>query len=244
MKLKSLFVLLIFSIQSFSCKKDKPLPDIANGLVAFFPLNGVAYDSVNNAYGIIHSVTSTKNRNNINGMAMNFSRTDSSFINFNDHINYSLISKVFTINCWVNPIDSIETGAVLSKRNPGGPFEYSLDNHFSHSVFNFDNWPYDGNGSVYGIDPLKASSTLKLNEWHMITYVADGSSLKVYTDGILQTGIDNYNAGKDFNDTDAPFMIGVGGPWGVNFYFNGAIDDVKIYNRVLSEEQVKYLMQK
>lgn len=220
------------------------MPDINTGLVAFFPLNGSAYDSVNNNYGIIHSVTSTKNRNSKDGMAMKFSRDDSSFINFNDHVNYSLTSKIFTINCWVNPIDSIEAGAIFSKRNAGGPFEYSLDNHFSHSVFNFDNWPFDGSGTVYGIDPLNASSNLILNEWHMITYVADGSSLKVYTDGVLQSGIDNYNAGKNFNDTDAPFMIGVGGPWGVNYYFNGAIDDVKIYNRVLNDEQVKYLMQK
>ena len=244
MKLKPLFILLIFSIQFFSCKKDKPMPDIATGLVAFFPLNGSAYDSVNNIYGIIHSVTSTKNSNYKDGMAMSFSRSDSSFINFHDHVNYSLTSKVFTINCWLNPTDSFEKGAVISKRNAGGPFEYSLDNHFSNSVFNFDNWPYDGSGSVYGIDPLKASAVLKLNEWHMITYVADGSSMGVYIDGIQQSGIDNYNSGKDFNDTDAPFMIGVGGPWGVNFYFNGAIDDVKIYNRVLSVEQVKYLLKK
>ena len=78
----------------------------------------------------------------------------------------------------------------------------------------------------------------------MITYVADGASLKVYSDGELQSGIDNFNSGKFFSDTDTHLMFGVGGGWGVNYYFTGSIDDVKFYNRVLTEEQVKYLFQK
>jgi len=235
---------ILISTLFFSCKKDKPLPDISSGLVAFFPLNGMAFDSINNIFGINHKATSIKNRAEIEGMAMNFYRVDTAFLNFGDHSNYSLISNQFTINCWVCPVDSFYSGSILSKRNPWGPFEYSLDNHFSHSVFNFDNWPSDGNGTVYGVDPLNASSYLKLNEWHMLSFIADGSTLRVYSDGILEEGIDDRNMSRSFNDTDAPLMIGVGGGFGVNYYFNGGIDDVRIYNRVLTEDQIKYLLEK
>lgn len=241
---KIIFVAIFSFIVILGCKRDKPFPDISSGLVAFFPLNGMAIDSINNVYGINHKATSIKNRAEIEGKAMNFYRVDTAFINFGDHLNYSLISNQFTINCWVCPVDSFYSCSIFSKRNPWGPFEYSMDNHFSHSVFNFDNWPSDGNGTVYGIDPLSASSYLKLNEWHMISFIADGSTLRVYSDGILEEGIDDRNMSRSFNDTDAPLMIGVGGGFGVNYYFNGGIDDVRIYNRVLTEEQIKYLLEK
>ena len=235
---------VIISVALFSCKKDKPVPDIKSGMVAYFPLNGSAFDSINNISGIAHAVTPVANRKNSSGMAIHFDRADTSFIDFGDHANYSFTNNQFTINCWVNTTDTSFSGTILSKRTPNGPYEYSLDNHFNHAVFNLDNWPADGSGCVYGVDPLSASAEVKLNEWHMITYVTDGSSLKVYIDGVLQSGTDNYNAGKNFSDTNAPLMFGVGGGWGVNYYFTGSLDDVKFYNRVLTEEQIKYLFQK
>ncbi len=242
---KNIFLIsVLISIAILSCKKDKPIPDITTGLVAYFPLNGSAFDSINDISGTIHSVVSTKNRNNKIGMAMIFNRADTSFIDFGDNANYSFSNNQFTINCWVYPTDTLYSGAILSKRSPGGPFEYSLDNHFNHAVFNFDNWSDSGSGSIYGIDPLSSSVTVKLNQWHMITYVADGSSLKVYSDGDLQSGVDNFNAGKFFSDTNTSLMFGVGGGWGVNYYFSGSLDDIKFYNRVLTDEQLKYLFQK
>ena len=245
MHFRKIFLLTVFSSTIFfSCRKDKVIPDITTGIVASFSLNGNAVDSVNNISGTIHSVVATKNRFNQENTAMKFSSTDSSFIDFGDHANYSFTSNEFTINCWVKVEDTISSGAILSKRGSFGPFEYSLDNHFAHAVFNLDNWSPDGNGSVYGADPLKSSATMKLNSWQMITYVADGSSLKVYADGVLNSEVDSHNATKFFGDTDAPLTLGVGGGFGVNYYFSGSIDDVKFFNRALTEEQVKYLFQK
>lgn len=245
MHFRKIFLLAVFSSAFFfSCRKDKVIPDITAGMVASFSLNGGAFDSLNNITGNSHTVVATKNRFNHENEAMKFTSTDSSFIDFGDHANYSFPSNQFTINCWVKVEDTISAGAILSKRGAGGPFEYSLDNHFSHAVFNLDNWSPDGNGCVYGVDPLKSSASLKLNAWQMITYVADGSSLKVYADGVLNSEVDAHIANKFFGDTDAPLMFGVGGGWGVNYYFSGSIDDVKFYNRALTEEQVKYLFQK
>ncbi|MEI7802249.1 MAG: hypothetical protein WCI97_06375, partial [Bacteroidota bacterium] len=53
---------VIISVALFSCKKDKPVPDITSGMVAYFPLNGSAFDSINNISGIAHAVTPVANR--------------------------------------------------------------------------------------------------------------------------------------------------------------------------------------
>ncbi len=114
------------------------------------------------------------------------------------------------MSCWVYISDSSKTLAVFSKRGTFGPFEYSLDNHFNHSVFNLDNWIEKGSTTVYGIDPLKASITVLLNSWHHIAFVADSLTLKVYFDGYLQSGIDTRILHKSLTHTFAHFVIGNG----------------------------------
>ncbi len=244
MKLKSLLVLVILSFQLFSCKKDIIIPDITTGMVAYFTMHWNNYDSINNKYGTSNNVKEMLNRRGESNGARNFKHDDTSYIDFGDHPNYSFPSNVFTVNCWIYPEDTFYAGSIISKRNAGGPFEYSIDNHFNHALMDFDNWVHDGAGTVYGTDPLNADAHLQMNKWQMITYVADGIELKVYLNGELQDGTDNYNSGKTFSDTNAPLMIGTGGPWGVNFYFDGGIDDIKFFNRALTDSQVRYLFQK
>lgn len=229
--------LLIFS----SCKKDPPIADITTGLVIDIPLDGNAYEVVSGSTGNASHVSSAVNRNGEANKAMQFNRSDSSFIDFGDLAAASFPNNQFTICCWVNVVDTLSPLAVLSKRGVIGPWEYSLDNHFNHAVFNLDNWVQDGSTTVYGIDPLKASAALQLNEWQHIAYVADGSSLKVYVNGILQSGSDNLKAGLFFTDTDAHLVIGNGGGYGKNYFFNGCIDDIRFYDKVLDQSVIQYL---
>jgi len=220
------------------------MPDISSGLVAYFPFDGSAIDSVNNLSGTIHEVTATENRRGVRETAMHFSRYNFSYIEFPNHFNYSFPNNIFTINCWVKVDDTDEVNSILSKRGYTGPFEYSLDSHFNNSFFNFDNWVSSGSGSVYGIDPLKSSVQIHLNEWHMITYIADGTWLTVYSDANPIFEADLHNSGFNFSDSDVPLQFGVGGGWGVNYFFNGSIDDVSFYNRPLNQTQLKYIYRK
>jgi hypothetical protein len=100
---------------------------------------------------------------------------------------------------------------VLSKRNAFSPFEYSLDNHFNHQGFTLDNWVANGGGTIYGIDPLKASAPVLLNSWHHIVYVADGVELKCYNDGVIQSQTDIKTSATSFSQTAASLIIGNGG---------------------------------
>lgn len=225
-----------------SCKKSEIIiPDITTGLVANFALDGNGYESVSGSNGIIHNVNPGINRHGEANKSMLFNRNDSSFIDFGDVAALSFTNNQFTFSCWINVSDTSASLSVMSKRNVMGPWEFSLDNHFNHAVFNLDNWIPDGTTTVYGTDPLKASAILKLNLWFHLAYVADGITLKVYLNGILQDGADSIKTNMFLQNTTAHFVIGNGGGYGKNFYFTGNIDDVRIYNKPLDKETIQYL---
>ena len=239
------YFICLIGITIAACKKaaHSPalLPDIASNLVLNIPLDGSAYETISNTKGVINKAEPTLDRHNVINKAMLFNRTDSAYIDFGNIANASLLSNEFTIACWIYVRDTTKAVAILSKRNLLGPFEYSIDNHFDIHNFNFDNWIANGSTTVYGIDPLDADAPIYLQSWHHITYVANKINLKIYVDGQLKTGIDARIGNNTFPATTAHFVIGNGGAYNQNHYFNGAIDDIKIYNKALDEATIKYL---
>ena len=219
-------------------------PDLVTGLVAQIPLNNSANDVVSQTTGIMHHVTSVSNRHGSPGMAMSFSAADSSTIDFGDLplVSFDATAQ-FTISCWVKVADTLSNMAILSKRDLTGPFEYCIDNHFNHNSFALDNWIGSGATSVYGLDPLKAVAPITPGVWQNLVYVADGNKLSLYVNGVLQSGTDQRNSGINFSNTSAQFVLGTGGGYGRNYYFNGAIDDVFIFNRALPLNAVQRLAQ-
>ena len=78
------------------------------------------------------------------------------------------------------------------------------------------------------------------NEWHMIACIREGQNVKLYLDGVL-------NGTTAFvGDVPLPpydLFIGAGGydPSATYSFFNGSIDEVLIFNRSLSTDEVKAL---
>lgn len=241
MRNQLLGVALTFTCVLCSCSGKEKGPDITTGLVVHIPLDGTAVDVISNTAGIVFKAVPAADRNGEPDKAMYFPPGDSAEIDLGDLEAASFTNNIFTVSCWVQTVDTLEVRAVLSKRAAGGPFEYSLDNHFNRNAYTLDNWVSSGAGTVYGVDPLNAAATVALGAWQHIAYVADGSTLKVYVDGVLQSGTDVRQAGKDFGNTSAPLMIGVGGAFGVNHHFSGSIDEVRMYNRALNTEEIQAL---
>ena len=245
-KVSRICCILWLLITCYSCDSQKPKEDIVQqiplaGLVAHIPFNGTATERISNTTGTVVKATYVSDRKGFPASAVHFNRTDSAFVDFGDLETVSFPNGAFSISCWVNPEDTVLPGAILSKRLPGGPFEYSLDNHFwGKSAYTFDNWVMSGSGTVYGIDPLQAKSPVHVQRWQHIVYVANGEQLRVYTNGVLQQGIDMKQTGL-FSNTYAPLVVGNGGGFQKHYYMQGAIDDIRIYNRVLSEQEVQWL---
>ncbi|WP_396188710.1 LamG-like jellyroll fold domain-containing protein [Flavobacterium sp.] len=85
-------------------------------------------------------------------------------------------------------------------------------------------------------DNLSASSVIANNTWYFFTYTYDGTNAKIYKDGTLLTTLaKNWNTLSN-NDI---FKLGIG--VGDELSFIGAIDDLKIYNYVISDADVTSL---
>jgi hypothetical protein len=74
-----------------------------------------------------------------------------------------------------------------------------------------------------------------INKWVHFTHVHDGERTKIYADGML---IVDWEKTVDTSNTN-PFQIGCYG-WQVDF-FNGMIDEVRVYNRALTAEEALWL---
>ncbi|SLM27926.1 exported hypothetical protein [Desulfamplus magnetovallimortis] len=79
---------------------------------------------------------------------------------------------------------------------------------------------------------------IEYNQWHHIAGLYDGTSFKIYKDGVLQNSLT-----KVYTKTDS--IIHIGRRTGeTSNYFNGKIDDFRIWNIARSEEEIKANMYK
>src|SRR3990172_2753726 len=75
--------------------------------------------------------------------------------------------------------------------------------------------------------------------WHHVAYVANSTSIKIYLDGELAvTG----SCAANYGTSTYNFNIGGGGVWdAAGNWFSGQMDDVRVYNRALSDAEVELL---
>jgi len=100
-----------------------------------------------------------------------------------------------------------------------------------------------GTSDVPGGGSLASNSDYPVNTWFHYGVTYDGSTLKIYIDGKLDA---NKTLTGTIGGNTAPFTIGCQVRTAAGLcnngdgqYFNGTIDEVRIYNRSLSAEEVK-----
>jgi len=116
--------------------------------------------------------------------------------------------------------------SIVDKRNC-----YVVDiGHTEHKVkfwIYTDTWK-NSNPSTTSVDD---------GNWHYIVGVYDGSNIIIYVDSVAEN---NNNIGAETISTSIENLF-VGSREGQRQYFNGIIDEVRIYNRALSEEEISDL---
>jgi hypothetical protein len=76
------------------------------------------------------------------------------------------------------------------------------------------------------------------DKWHMITVTYNGTTTKLYIDGLCKDSSSSHTYASNLN------TIWVGkAPSGSGPYFSGSIDQVRIYNRALSDSEILSLYQ-
>ncbi len=202
-----------------------------NGIVGYYPFNGNANDiSGNNNNGVTANTTLTIDRFGNANSALNFNGTNSYLRIANNPIKIDF-SNSFTLSMWVK-VDSTNSGQrqnILSIRHDANA------NDLGSWDFGFIN------DTIYTSYSSKAKFTTKRKFWEHIIFTYDKTTKKItsYNNAII-TGQDVIT---NTPSNSSPIQIGaqmmVNNPSQLYRYFKGSIDDILVYNRVLTNEEIK-----
>jgi hypothetical protein len=211
---------------------------LSNGLVAYYPFNGNANDeSVNRNNGTVYGATLTVDRFGNKDNAYNFNGLDS-YIEVSDHI--TLRPTIISISAWIKT--NLNVGCVIGKTNYSDAKneQYALNIDFrsqlgTHFGIKQKSECVSGVGWIYCGKDKKVDDNL----WHNITVTFDGSSMKLYVEGILEKTTTLFN---NRIDECIGGKLQIGRWWSSDsMYFKGLIDDIRIYNRALTQEEITYI---
>jgi hypothetical protein len=162
------------------------------------------------------------------GQGLKFDGVDDS-VSVPDSTSQSPTNAV-AISGWIKT-RTIQSGkGVIAKGDISTNYDYLL--YFSGASVNV----YIKNGSGAADNIGGYTYNYADNIWHHYVGVFDGDYLKLYIDGVFRNSKDT--ALTDIRDSANPVRIGDGF---VANYFSGSIDDVRIYSRALSAQEVKQL---
>ncbi|MCF7764991.1 MAG: immunoglobulin domain-containing protein [Verrucomicrobia bacterium] len=216
-------------------------PDYLSSLVAYYPFNGNANDeSGNSNNGTVYNAVLAPDRNGVLSSAYDFNGTSADIV-IPDSPSLD-IESALTVSAWIkartfdDPLPGSQKVVILSKRqNDGwGPGYESSFVFTGQAEVNWDFHPNGVNGALY-------APPIVINRWYHYTFTFSGTNLSIYMDGKL-AGTTNITGNLGVNDI--PVVIGRrAGEGFYKSYFDGLIDDVRIYNRALSQREVSALYQ-
>ncbi|SMF00420.1 Cobalamin biosynthesis protein CobT (nicotinate-mononucleotide:5, 6-dimethylbenzimidazole phosphoribosyltransferase) [Alteromonadaceae bacterium Bs31] len=215
-------------------QEPEPKVDINNGLLAYWPVDeivsNVVFDqSGNNQDGELVNGTSGSG---ISEGALDFAARQG-YASFSPLV---LEGSSFSVSLWLNAADFTEKEGRLISQAMG----VSSDDHdFMLSTYSNRGMKLRArlktNGETATL--VASESLLSIGQWTHVVAVYDGSSLRLYQDGkvvgaMAITGDISSSSGALLNIGRNP----VGGR-----YFSGSIDEIRIYSRALSDEQIQCL---
>ncbi len=198
--------------------------DLSNGLIAYYPFNGNADDESGNGNdGMVYGPVPCEDR---------FGNSDQAycFDGYNDFIvlNSDFSLKKVSVALWIKPDTIPQEGSIFFKSN-----DYLNDwGLFLRDSLHLLDDIYDDNEQLY--------KTEISTDWHFVVAILGHKKQNLlYVDGKL-VGSGDY-AGGTWKDINGKIYIGQRGTSRFNGYFNGKIDDIRIYKRVLSENEIQLL---
>ncbi len=219
--------------------EEKPSQEVIldNALQAWYPFNGNAEDkSGNGNHGIVYGATLTQDRHGNQDNAFYFDGNDSIIIDDSDEIRLGTTS--FTISCWIK-MDSIDyTGVQVILYKGDG----STTRDQKHYIMQFVEY---GNLRT-GIDDnankteFTSGNSYSDSNWHFVAFVRDrySNELLTYGDGKLDSK--QHDSTEQSISNNDRISIGYFHT-GDLCNFSGKIDDIRIYNKALSEDEIQML---
>lgn len=214
--------------------------------VASYPFNGNANDvSGNGNNGIVNGATLTADRFGNANSAYSFNGT-SSYIDVANSPTLQL-SNSYTLSAWVKPgafyNGPCQANFILAKGNQASEGHYNLQyGDFldgSCGVFTPSNENFASTIRKAATDQSAyenpSTQPVALNKWYYVVCTYDGATIKLFVNGKLRAS--NATAGSFGVLNTENLFIGKSND-ASGYFVNGVIDDVKIYNSVLTSAQV------
>lgn len=247
-------LLLIMSIALVSCNKlEKKAPCLPKGLgksvVAFYTfsngsLNDISGDNLDLTNPTTASPTTDRDGNSNCAYIFNNSTISAEYLTTTSTSSLNNLDE-FSISLWYQPLDTSRTG---------GSFETLINRDLGRSCPNRNGqWSvslYDCRRAVFGRtnsvwDRLITTSDCKqeiierTDVWaHLVaTFKKDGDEMKIYRNGVLQDSSTEiadcgYSGQPDYQDIGDLFL---------GKDYTGKIDDVIIFKKTLSQQEVNSL---
>jgi hypothetical protein len=160
------------------------------------------------------------------GGALEFDGTDD-YVSVPNSSSLQLTSAL-TMAGWIKA-DSWGSGTdvdIIARKGEDNPNNYQLSIADGLATLYLD----DGDGSGYRGDTL-----LNTGQWYHIAATWDGTTVRIYVDGVLDNDPPDLHGDNISTDTRAFY---IGGRSGADL-LDGILDDIRIYNRALSEAEIK-----
>lgn len=173
------------------------------------------------------------------GGAMEFDAAEESHLSVPDSPELDLTEE-FTLEAWVRPeSESNEWAPIIAKEMGGGEAAEELAYWLYEGDWN-PNEPFGGTEPEPGEeDQAESDDPLPVDAWSHVALTWDGSKVRLYVDGELVDCSPVVPAGAP-PVTEGELQIG--GATELGDYFTGRIDEARVYNRRLSEAEIKASM--
>jgi hypothetical protein len=198
-----------------------------NGLEGFWPFNGNANDvSGNNNNGFVSNAVLTADKSGIANSAYNFNGTNARIVT----TNAPTLTGNYSISAWFNTQSLASWGTIVDCR-PNAASGIGIE-HNSNLSFT------TSTGSSY--NNTMSNFSIQTNTWLHVVVVYNGTHKLIYINGVLDKTQLYSNL---ILSTTQPFIFGDRGimPSGPGNYFNGTLDDIGIWNRALTQQEITSL---
>jgi hypothetical protein len=139
------------------------------------------------------------------------------------------LAGTFTLEFWIMPMNLNNTLGVIGSRGPSdGSYDMQLNGGSIHGDI--------GNGNSWITTSADAAYTFTAGNWYHIASVVTQTNYAIYVNGVVVGGgTYSYNTPLLF---DANHQLEIGYIGGYGEYMNGLMDEVSVYNRALSFDEI------
>lgn len=235
----NLFKKLLLSVCICTFHYANAQSNLSQGLILNLPFTGNTADSSgNNLNGTNNGAILTNDRCGNSNSAFSFDGT-SSYI---EVPTTGLLNNFYSYSIWVYSTELPSSGNYtypFSIGGSGGGQNIALCNN---SMQGWSGGAYNNGSPAASL--VAIGTQPNTGEWYHVVLVRDTTKLKLYVNSILNTNEVSYgswnvnNGGQLPNYGSNPRAIVGCRDLNANFFFKGLIDDIKVYNRVLTSSEV------